>query len=33
MTQEEVVYQYYLKSTTKSREEAIELLKKRSFTF
>lgn len=32
MTQEEIVYQYYLKSTTKSRNEAIELLKKRNFT-
>jgi len=32
MTQEEIVYQYYLKSTTKSRNEAIELLKKRDFT-
>jgi hypothetical protein len=32
MTQEEIVYEYYLKSTTKSRNEAIELLKKRNFT-
>lgn len=32
MTQEEIVYQYYLKSTTKSRNEAIELLEKRNFT-
>ena len=32
MTQEEIVYQHYLKSTTKSRDEAIELLKKRDFT-
>ena len=32
MTQEEIVYQHYLKSTTKSRNEAIELLKKRDFT-
>ncbi len=32
MTQEEIVYQHYLKSTTKSRDEAIELLKKRNFT-
>jgi hypothetical protein len=32
MTQEEIVYQYYLTSTTKSRNEAIELLKKRNFT-
>lgn len=32
MTHEEIVYQYYLKSTTKSRNEAIELLKKRDFT-
>ncbi len=31
-TQEEIVYQYYLKSTTKSRNEAIELLEKRDFT-
>ena len=32
MTQEEIVYQYYLKATTKSRNEAIEILKKRNFT-
>lgn len=32
MTQEEIVYQYYLKSTTKSRNEAIELLKNRNFS-
>lgn len=32
MTQEDIVYQHYLKSTTKSRDEAIELLKKRDFT-
>jgi len=32
MTPEEVVYQYYLAATTKSRNEAIELLKKRDFT-
>ncbi len=32
MTLEEIVYQYYLKSTTESRDEAIELLKKRNFT-
>ncbi len=31
MTQEEILYEYYLKSTTKSRNEAIELLKKRKF--
>lgn len=31
MTQEEIVYQHYLKATTKSRNEAIELLKKRDF--
>ena len=31
MTQEEIVYQYYLKQTTKNRDEAIELLKKRDF--
>ncbi len=31
-TQQEIVYQYYLKSTTKSRNEAIDLLKKRDFT-
>jgi hypothetical protein len=30
-TQEKIVYQYYLKITTKSRNEAIELLKKRNF--
>lgn len=32
MTQEDIVYQHYLKSTTKSRKEAIELLEKRDFT-
>jgi len=31
MTQEEIVYQYYLKQTTKSRDKAIETLKKRDF--
>lgn len=32
MTQEEIIYEHYLKSTTKSRDEAIELLNKRDFT-
>ena len=32
MTQEDIVYQNYIKSTTKRRDEAIELLKKRDFT-
>lgn len=32
ITQEEIVYQYYLKITTKSRDEAIEFLKKRDFS-
>jgi len=31
MTQEETLYQYYLKQTTKSRDEAINTLKKRDF--
>lgn len=31
ISQEEIVYQYFLKSTTKSRNEAIELLRKRDF--
>ena len=32
MTQEEIIYEHFLKSTTKSRNEAIELLAKRDFT-
>jgi hypothetical protein len=32
MTQEEILYQHYLMITTKSRNEAIELLKKRDFS-
>lgn len=32
MTDAEIVYQHYLKSTIKSRNEAIELLKTRNFT-
>lgn len=31
MTQEEKIYEYYLKSNTKSRNEAIELLERREF--
>ena len=31
MTQEEIIYQYYLKQTTKSRNKAIEILKQRDF--
>jgi len=31
MTQEETLYQYYLKQATKSRDEAIDTLKKRDF--
>lgn len=31
MTQEEIVYQYYLKQNTKSRDEGIETLKRRDF--